>query len=142
MKTKKLEGAVLDYWVSRALKTPIDQSKRFDPVSTDAPRHHDPRDFPDGSGSGAVPPYSTDWGIAGGVIDRMCAGRNGICLTGSVDDGFQANHAAGAAPLVALMRSFVFSVFGSEVPDRPVQPPLIPKSIDADCANYQSQATK
>ncbi|MFM0627815.1 hypothetical protein [Paraburkholderia xenovorans] len=45
MKTKKLEGTLLDYWVSRALQTPIDRSKRFDPVSADAPRDYDPRDI-------------------------------------------------------------------------------------------------
>jgi hypothetical protein len=116
MITKKLEGTLLDYWVSRALQTPIDRSKRFHPVSADAPRNYDPQDYPVGSGPGVVPPYSTDWGAAGAVIDRMGAGRNGICLTGSLDDGFQADHAAGATPLVALMRSFVVSVFGAEVP--------------------------
>jgi hypothetical protein len=79
-------------------------------------QYHDPRDYPVGSGPGVVPPYSTDWGAAGAIIDRMSAGRNGICLNGSINDGFQADHAAGATPLVALMRSFVVSVFGAEVP--------------------------
>jgi hypothetical protein len=116
MKTKKLEGTLLDYWVSRAMQTPLDRSKQFDPVSAGTPQYYDPRDYPVGSGPGVVPPYSTNWGAAGTVIDRMSAGRNGICLTGSVDGGFQADHAAGATPLVALMRSFVVSVFGAEVP--------------------------
>ncbi|ASW00114.1 phage protein NinX family protein [Paraburkholderia aromaticivorans] len=116
MKTKKLEGTLLDYWVSRALQTPIDRSKRFDPVSAGAQTHYDPRDYPVGSGPGVVPPYSTDWGAAGAVIDRMSAGRNGIRLIGSLDDGFQADHASGATPLVALMRSFVVNVFGVDVP--------------------------
>lgn len=116
MKTNKLEGAVLDYWVSRALQTPTDKSRRFDPVSAGEPTRYDPRDYPVGSGPGVVPPYSTDWGVAGPVIDRMSAGRNGICLTGNIDDGFQADHASGATPLVALMRSFVVSVFGADVP--------------------------
>jgi hypothetical protein len=116
MKTKKLEGSLLDYWVSRALQTPIDRSQQFDPVSRDAPRHEDPRGYPVGSGPGVVPPYSTSWGAAGVVIDRMCAGRNGIILTGTAADGFEAAHSKGATPLIALMRSFVWGVFGDEVP--------------------------
>jgi hypothetical protein len=116
MKTNKLEGTLLDYWVSRAVQTPLDRSKRFEPVSAKTMQYHDPRDYPVGSGPGVVPPYSTDWGAAGAIIDRMSAGRNGICLNGSINDGFQADHAAGATPLVALMRSFVVSVFGAEVP--------------------------
>jgi hypothetical protein len=63
-----------------------------------------------------MPPYSTDWGAVGGVIDRMSAGRNGIHLIGLLDDGFKATHASGATPLVALMRSFAISVFGADVP--------------------------
>jgi hypothetical protein len=84
MKTKNLERALPDYWVSRVMQTPINRGKRFEPVSRDHPKYCYPRDYPVGSGPSVVPGYSTDWGAAGPIIDHMSAGRNGICLTGSL----------------------------------------------------------
>ncbi|WP_433705782.1 phage protein NinX family protein [Paraburkholderia sacchari] len=115
MKTKDLSGNNLNYWVSRALQTPPNRGRAFEPVSKE--EFHKPGDFPEPHIPGAIPDYSTDWDAAGTVLDRVSEGAHGFVMSGE-RGRYEARIGSiwqrGETPLVAFMRAFVGSVYGEE----------------------------
>ena len=121
MKTKTLEGEMLDYYVALAhgmvkIKKPIAKGKRLTEFwgYPDGTKHPGPRVSVD-----AFKP-SSDHGWGGPITER-----EGICTVKRTDakewfavHPVNSGHGyTGHSPLVASMRAFVASKFGDEVPD-------------------------
>jgi len=118
MKTADLEGALLDYWVAKALGIPVSGPSHTlvcaVPYSIEA------------DGGDAFSP-STNWSHGGPLIER-----EKICLEWSTE-GWDAcrmteelemkmmpdiHRKEGPTPLLAAMRCFVAQKYGEEVPDK------------------------
>lgn len=136
----ELEGALLDMAVAMAegYKFGAPQQKRnpegglnywvFYPVSRPGEVTLGAAGLIAGSWGGSIPSYSTDWDVAGPIIERERielhpsrgdapweAGPEGSLEASGMGVSFCGSGQAGPSPLVAAMRSFVASKFGKEI---------------------------
>lgn len=100
VKVTELNGAQLDYWVGRA-------EGHFD-YGTDL------------IGANTTAPFSTDWAHGGPIIEREEIGLERHSDAWSAQTGGwpgkQFVSTEGTTPLIAAMRCYVASKFGTEVP--------------------------
>lgn len=134
MKTSELTGALLDYWVAKADSKGsgmrweqhgsdwigfgrIGSSPEFACwIVTDASTLHDRATLRDSYLSARFYSPSTDWSLGGPIIER-----ERINITERDGGAWQAHYSGswakhGPTPLVAVMRAYVASKFGYEVP--------------------------
>lgn len=128
MKTSELTGALLNEWVARALGLRVELRKHSlvsAPIMVLVEG--------DGSFIRGVPHYSTDWAVAGQIIEReqiavdpLTRQREPHHWQAQIWQPYAC--AIGATPLEAAMRAFISSKFGAEVPDdnAPAQPAAEP----------------
>jgi hypothetical protein len=146
MKTNELTGALLDYWVARALgyrfwketrgasdpytlcvlqkpgdREPWMRTQNWKAAKERYTEAHAFDDIQVGFFGAGVPAFSADWAQGGPIIER-----ENISLRHEVHCGWGA-HVSGQisescfepTPLIAAMRAYVASKFGDEVPDEP-----------------------
>ena len=107
MKTSELTGAALDWAVAKCEE--VGDSWFFQ--------------FYEGDEEDGIPPefhYSTDWALAGLIIEQECIAISCLGVTGYTPDTWHAQHpkrafARGKTPLIAAMRCYVASKLGDEV---------------------------
>lgn len=139
MKTSELIGALLDYWVARA--DPAREDMRWEQhgpdrigfsrigsspefacwIVTDASTLHARATLRDSFPSAIFYAPSSDWSRAGPIVE--CERMKVEPLRDGSWDAYARNSAneivgaIGPTPLVAVMRAYVTSKFGAEVPD-------------------------
>ncbi|MBX3653212.1 MAG: DUF2591 domain-containing protein [Ramlibacter sp.] len=118
MKTAELTGALLDYWVAKALGKDVVIHDGMAVPSVDGR-------WRSVLGEPLVYEFSTNWGHGGPIIDRSkIAVRpwgapvtdQWAALVSCWDD--EVPDAIGPTPLIAAMRAKVASVYGNEVPEQ------------------------
>lgn len=117
MKVAELEGALLDYWVGRAYGLDAHELRRDASGTSYVDRQW-------GVGNRVKFSPSTDWAQAGQFIEReKIAFWPGSERESAKARKIYADEAGriflhiGATPLIAIMRTYVDSKFGEEVPD-------------------------
>lgn len=139
MKTSDLTGALLDYWVARALGYRFWLEKRGDYrlAVRQAPGEREPykaslnwknqvdrytevfsfSDIKCGFFGVGVPKFSSSWADGGPIIEREAIELVPLQGSGWSSRKCYENRYQGVTPLIAAMRAFVASRFGDKVPD-------------------------